>query len=144
LKRFERLLDGYSKDKIYFVRDDIIRADLIVYTSLENLSEIDTKENLLNKYSKLKQNREEISKQLKIVNYLKPRSQISQYIVIIFKNFDQFFFFVVVITVSFDTVEIISKFATSHIFEIKSKYCVAGLNSFLTLDEYYFINCRSI
>jgi hypothetical protein len=55
LKRFETLLDRYSKDGIHFVRDDIIQTDLIVYTSLENLPEIDTKENLLNKYSKLKQ-----------------------------------------------------------------------------------------
>lgn len=78
LKRLETLLDTYSKDGIHFVRDDITWADLIVYTSLKNLLEIDDQANLLNEYSKLKKNRKEISKQSNIANYLKSRSKISK------------------------------------------------------------------
>lgn len=77
LKRLETLFDKYSKDGKYFVGNIVTWADLIVYSSLKNVSEIDGQDKLLDEYPKLKQNRDEISKQPNIAEYLESRSQSS-------------------------------------------------------------------
>lgn len=74
LKRLETLFDKYSKDGKHFVGNNITWADLIVYSSLKNLLEIDGQEKLLNKYPKLKKNREEVSIQPNIIKYFKSHS----------------------------------------------------------------------
>jgi hypothetical protein len=86
---------------IHFVGDEITWPDLIVYSLLDNLLEIDNQENLLNKYSKLKKNRVEISQKPNIANYLKSRSQNSSVS------------FIIVLS---DTIEMMSEFTVNNIF----------------------------
>jgi len=71
LKNLEVLAKEYSNGGPFFVGNKLTWADLLVYDILEGLLQIDN--NILNKYSWLQRNREEVAKQPKIAAYLKNR-----------------------------------------------------------------------
>lgn len=71
LNNLEILAKAYSEGGPFFVGNNLTMADLYVYDVLENVLEIDA--NVLDKYSWLKANREEVAKNPKIAEYLKNR-----------------------------------------------------------------------
>lgn len=71
LNNLEILAKAYSEGGPFFVGNNLTMADLYVYDVLENVLEIDA--NVLDKYSWLKANRDEVAKNPKIAEYLKNR-----------------------------------------------------------------------
>ena len=73
LTNLEILAKAYSNGGPFFVGNSLTWCDLLVYDILEGLLQIDG--NILNKYSWLQRNREEVAKQPKIAAYLKTRPE---------------------------------------------------------------------
>jgi glutathione S-transferase len=71
LKNLEVLAKEYSNGGPFFVGNKLTWADLLVYDILEGLLQIDN--SILDKYSWLQRNCEEVAKQPKIATYLKNR-----------------------------------------------------------------------
>ena len=73
-KHFENLqtlANAYGEGGSFFVGNKLTLADLYVYDVLENILEVDA--NVLDKYSWLKKNRQEVANQPNIAAYLKDR-----------------------------------------------------------------------
>lgn len=71
LRNLETLGKSYGEGGSFFVGGQLTFADLQVYDVLENILEVN--ENVLNEYSWLKNNREEVAKNPNIAAYLKNR-----------------------------------------------------------------------
>ncbi|CAF1438638.1 unnamed protein product, partial [Didymodactylos carnosus] len=75
LKDLDTLQSSYGQGAPYFVGNSLTWADLSFYDVSQCLLDID--QNVLEKYPKLKRNREEVAKQPKVAAYLRNRPETS-------------------------------------------------------------------